>query len=353
MLWQFRRELIAELLKEGEVVISMPFVGHEDDFKAMGCRCMDIKLDRRKIDPAAEIGLYKLYKEMIRREAPDLVITYSIKPNIYAGYACRKLHVPYCTNVQGLGTAFQKKSIAGVVTKMYRIALKEAKTVFFENTEIAREFMRRRIVSEDKIINLHGAGVNLEHFTEQPYPSEDDGVHFLFLGRIMKEKGVDEAIEAAKKIKAKYGDKVKFDLVGFFEDDYKETVEQLVADGLIEFHGFQEEPRPWYARAHCIVLPSYHEGMSNVLLEGAATGRALITSDIPGCREAVLEGKTGYLCKKEDVESLVQCNEKFLSLSPEERACMGSSGREWMKKHFDRAEIVKKAKEALLAAIPG
>lgn len=342
MLWQFRRELIAELQTKGEVVISMPFVGHEEDFKAMGCKCIETDVDRRGINPKTDLKLYYTYTKLLKTERPDVVITYSIKPNIYAGFACRMQGIPYCVNVQGLGTAFQKEPIATIVTLMYKVALKKAKTVFFENKVNATEFVNRRIIPASKETILNGAGVNLEVYEEKQYPTEEEGVHFLFLGRIMKEKGVDELFTAAKNLKKKYGDQVVFDLVGFFEDEYKETVEQLVQDGVVVFHGFQSNPKPFYEMSHCVVLPSYHEGMSNVLLEAAATGRALVTSDIPGCREAVDEGVNGYLCEKMNTKSLEECMEKFLSLTSEQREKMGTCGRRKMENEFDKRDVVRK-----------
>ncbi|MDD6072415.1 MAG: glycosyltransferase family 4 protein [Clostridiales bacterium] len=347
MLWQFRRELITELQKHGEVVISMPFVGHEDDFKAMGCRCINTELDRRSINPVTDLKLYSFYKKLLKKELPDMVITYSIKPNIYAGYACRRMGIPYCVNVQGLGTAFQKEPIATIVTLMYRTAIKKAKTVFFENEANAAEFVNRKITPRSQQTILHGAGVNTEYYSQEPYPSEDDGIHFLFLGRIMKEKGVDELFEAAKRIKAKYGDRVVFDLVGFFEDEYKDVVEQLEKDGVVVFHGFQPDPKPYYAMSHCVVLPSYHEGMSNVLLEAASIGRPLITTDIPGCREAVDEGVNGFLCKKMDTEGLVECMEKFLQLDENQRKEMGNAGSRKMLEEFDKKKVVQETIQAI------
>lgn len=347
MLWQFRRELIAALQTHGEVVLSMPFVGHEEDFAAMGCRCIETEVDRRGINPAADLKLYRTYSRLLKKEMPDMVVTYSIKPNVYAGFACRQMGIPYCVNVQGLGTAFQKEPIASVVTLMYRTALKKAKTVFFENQVNAAEFVKRKIVPESQETILNGAGVNLELYKQQPYPGEENGIHFLFLGRIMKEKGVDELFAAAKKLKKKYQDKIIFDLVGFFEDEYKETVEKLAEEGIVNFHGFQPDPKPFYAVSHCVVLPSYHEGMSNVLLEAAATGRALITSNIPGCREAVEDGKNGYLCAKMDAESLEACMEKFVLLSFEKRKHMGIAGRQKMEEEFDKRGVVRRTVEAV------
>lgn len=348
MLWQFRRELIAQLQTKGEVVLSMPFVGHEEDFQKMGCKCIETKVDRRGINPKTDLKLYNTYRKILKEEKPDMVITYSIKPNVYAGFACRQMKIPYCVNVQGLGTAFQKQPIASVVTLMYRTALKKAKVVFFENTANAEEFTKRKITPAHQQKILNGAGVNLEIYSKQPYPSEENGIHFLFLGRIMKEKGVDELFAAAENLKKKYGEKIVFDLVGFFEDEYKEMVEKLVEDKVVVFHGFQSEPRPFYGMSHCVVLPSYHEGMSNVLLEAASTGRSLITSDIPGCREAVDEGVNGYLCEKMNVGSLEGCLERFLSLSTEVRQEMGIGGRKKVEAEFDKKMIVKETVEAIL-----
>lgn len=348
MLWQFRRELIASLQEKGEVVISTPFVGHEDDFAAMGCRMIPTELNRRSINPLTDFKLYRFYKKLLKTEKPDVVVTYSIKPNVYAGYACRKMGIPYCVNVQGLGTAFQKEPMATVATAMYKIALKKAKTVFFENAFNAEEFVKRGIVPASRQTLLPGAGVNLELYQQQPYPDETNGIHFLFLGRLMREKGIDELFEAARRMKEQYGAQVQFDIVGFFEDEYKAAIEKLTEDGVITFHGFQTDPKPYYAMSHCVVLPSYHEGMSNVLLEAAATGRALITTNIPGCREAVEEGVNGYLCKKQDADDLFASMERFVSLQTEQREAMGISGRRRMEQEFDKTAVVQKTIGAIL-----
>ena len=284
---------------------------------------------------------------MIRTEKPDFVLTYSIKPNIYAGFACRLLGVPYAVNVQGLGTAFQQKSLAGIVTMMYRTALKKARRVFFENEANAAVFQNRHILTREQMCILSGAGVNLETFPEQPFPSEENGIRFLYLGRIMHEKGISEVLAAASKIKKQYGEKVQFDLVGFFEDDYQNDVDTLVRQHVLCFHGFQQDPRPFYAQAHCVLLPSYHEGMSNVLLEAAATGRALITSDIPGCREAVTVGKNGFLIPPRSVDALYEAIIAYLDLTPEKRREMGRLSRQKMELEFDKRQVVRQTLTAL------
>lgn len=347
MLYRFRLELIQALMENHEVVLSMPFVGHEDDFQALGLRCINTDVDRRGINPKTDFRLFQTYRRLLKDEQPDLVITYSIKPNIYAGFLCRIKHIPYCVNVQGLGTAFQKKGLAALVTIMYRHAVKKAKTIFFENEGNAAVFRARHITPAWQQTVLHGAGVNLEYFPCRPYPQRDQ-VRFLYLGRIMQEKGIDELFYAIRKLREIYGTQVGLDLVGFFEDAYKNQVEALARDGITVFHGFQQDPRPFYAQADCVVLPSYHEGMSNVLLEGAATGRALITSDIPGCREAVEDGVNGYLCPVKDGEGLLAAMERFMACTPQERADMGRRSRERMEQYFSKEQVVEETVRAIL-----
>lgn len=347
MLYRFRLELIQALMKSHEVVLSMPFVGHEEDFQALGLRCIETDIDRRSINPATDLKLFHTYQRLLKEETPDLVITYSIKPNIYGGLACRIAGVPYCANVQGLGTAFQRKGLAQFVTVLYKLALGKARTVFFENRENAEEFCRRGILSAEKETVLPGAGINLERYSYVPYP-ENKAIHFLYLGRIMKEKGMDELFAAMRRLREKFGAGMVLDIVGFYDDEgYKAQVDQLVAEGIAVYHGFQSDPLPYYAAADCVVLPSYHEGMSNVLLEAAATGRPVITSDIPGCREAVEDGKTGLLCKARDSASLYEQMTRMAGTSLAERQAMGLAAHEKMVQEFDKHLVVEKTMASL------
>lgn len=345
MLYRFRLELIQELMKKHEVVLSMPFVGHEDDFQAMGLRCIKTDVDRRGINPVTDLKLFHTYRRLLKNEQPDLVITYSIKPNIYGGLACAIAGIPYCANVQGLGTAFQRKGLAQFVTVLYKLALGKAKTVFFENKADAEEFFRRGIISAEKATVLPGAGINLEQYPYTPYP-KNETVHFLYLGRIMKEKGMDELFYAVKRLHDE-GAAFTLDLVGFFEDAYKEQVEALEAADIAVFHGFQQDPRPFYAATDCVVMPSYHEGMSNVNLEAAATGRPVVTTDIPGCREAVEDGKTGFLCKAKDADSLYEQMSRMAVVFPVEREQMGRKARGKMEREFNKKMVVAQTIRAL------
>ena len=339
MLWQLRRELIARLLQENTVLISAPKGDHWEDFEGMGCRMEDTPIDRRGINPVTDLRLFFRYLSHLRQEKPSLVITYSIKPNIYAGFACRLRKIPCYANIQGLGTAFQSRNLTAFVSLLYEAALKRSRTVFFENEANAALFQEWKIIPSDRVCLLPGAGVNLSYHTLQPYP-QNDLVHFLYLGRLIKEKGVGELFSAVRRLYEE-GHRFILDVVGFCDDkEYEDQVAQLQADGIALFHGFQPDPRPWYAAADCVVLPSYHEGMSNVLLEGAAAGRPLITSNIPGCQEAVDPEVTGLLCQPRDEESLYWALKDFLALAPERRAGMGKAARHRMEEHFDRNAVV-------------
>lgn len=346
MLYRFRAELIRSLLPENEIVISAPFVGHENDFMAMGIKCIQTAVDRRGINPKTDFKLFTFYRRILKQEQPDMVITYSIKPNIYAGLACSIMKIPFCANVQGLGTAFQKRGLAQLVTVLYKAAFKKVKTVFFENEGNANVFLKHRIISHQKITVLPGAGIDLDDYASVPYP-DNNAVHFLYLGRIMREKGMDELFAAFRRLHNELGDKVVLDLVGFFDDDYEAQVKQLVDEGLAVFHGFQEEPKPYYAKADCIVLPSYHEGMSNVLLEAAAIGRPVITSNIHGCKEAVDPEISGYLCDAGDANGLYQQMLRMAELGKEERRTMGAAARKKMEQQFEKHMVVQKTIEAI------
>lgn len=346
MLYRFRKELISQLSESYEVVISTPFVGHEDDFLSMGLKCIKTDVDRRGINPFRDSKLFRQYRRLLRTERPDLVITYSIKPNIYGGIACRMAGVTYCANVQGLGTAFSKKWLSAIVTVLYKIAFKKVSRVFFENQPNADLFRAKGICPAQKQTVLRGAGINLQEYALAPYP-QNEKLHFLYLGRIMREKGMDELFFAVESLRKKHGDCFVLDLVGFFEDEYADRVNALCRDGIAFFHGFQQDPRPFYAAADCVVLPSYHEGMSNVLLEAAAIARPVITSDIPGCREAVDSPDSGFLCEAGSGESLLAQMEKMLLLSPAQRAQMGLCGREKMEREFEKYSIVSRTVNAL------
>lgn len=340
MFWQFRRELVMAMLEQGHrVTIALPFGERMEELRGMGCDLINTDLERRGTNPFREVDLIRQYRRILKQEKPDVVVTYSVKPNVYAGILCGQLGIPCCINVQGIGTAFQRKGLATLVTALYRAAAKNARVVFFENEDNAKLFREKGIIPQEKQKVLSGAGVNLAHYTRTPYPS-NDRVRFLYLGRLMQEKGVEELFAAARRLH-RDGESFFLDLVGFFEEGYKEQVDQLTSLGICRFHGFQLDPRPWYGGADCVVLASYHEGMSNVLLEAAAIGRPLISSDIPGCREAVEDGVSGFLCRPKDEASLYEAMKRVLAMTREEREAMGLAGHEKMRAEFDKQRVVE------------
>lgn len=338
-LYQFRKELIQELLKDNEVIISLPYGELVEPLKEMGCKFIDTPVDRRGINPVTDLKLFHKYRKLLKQEEPNLVITYTIKPNVYGGFAARIAGIPYAVNITGLGTAFQSHGmLRKVVTQMYKLGCKKAKVVFFENAENRQIFLDEHIVREQQTCLLNGAGVNLEHYQVAEYPAGDE-TKFLFIGRVMQEKGVDELFAAMRKLVAE-GYSCSLDVVGMYEEDYKETIAQGEAEGWLRYHGYQSDVRPFIANCHCFVLPSWHEGMANTNLECAASGRPVITSNIHGCLEAVEDGISGFLCERQNVDSLYKVMKGFCELTYEERRTTGREGRKRMEETFDKRKVV-------------
>ena len=346
-LYQFRRELIEELLKSHAVYISLPYGELVEPLKVMGCQFIDTPLERRGMNPFKDGKLFLTYRKLFRQVKPDLVIAYTIKPNVYGGFAARIAGIPYAVNITGLGTAFQSRGmLRKVVTQMYKLGCKKAKVVFFENAENRQIFLEEHIVREQQTCLLNGAGVNLEHYRLTEYPTGDE-TKFLFIGRVMKEKGVDELFAAMRKLVAE-GYSCSLDVVGMYEEDYKEAIAQGETEGWLHFHGYQKDVRPFIASCHCFVLPSWHEGMANTNLECAASGRPVITSNIHGCLEAVVDGESGMLCKPKNVQSLYETMKHFCELPWEEKKRMGQNGRIHMEDEFDKRKVVEKTVRNLL-----
>ena len=345
-LYQFRRELVGALLKEHEVFLSLPDGALVRPLEQMGCVFLDTPMERRGLNPVKDLGLMMRYWRMMRRVRPDLVITYTIKPNLYGGLVCRLLGIPAAANITGLGTAFQKEGLLKMlVTALYRPALKRAKVVFFENSANMEVLLGEKLVRKEQCCLLSGAGVNLEHYTCAPYPAEEP-VRFLFVGRVMQEKGIGELFDAMDRLNRE-GRNCSLDVLGGFEEHYEDEIRRHEQAGWLRYHGYVTDVRPWIEQAHCFVLPSYHEGMANTNLECAAMGRPLITSDIPGCREAVIDGESGLLCQPQDADSLYRAMKQFLTLTCEERERMGRAGRVHMENVFDKKKVVNRTLEGL------
>ena len=341
----FRRELIKEIAKEGhEVVVSIPAC--EDEYKdvleSYGCtvKFIDSEFERRETKISGELKLIKAYRKIIAEEKPDKVITYTVKCNIYGALACKKYKVEHYANITGLGSTFYGGALMRtLISLLYRFSLNKSKRVFLENTANRDLLVSKKIIKGETAVVLSGAGVNLDEFPASPYPDKDAPTRFLFAARIMREKGVDEYIDALTRVKAVYPD-VQFDFIGWYEDDYEATVKDLEKRGLINHFGFQPDVLPFIRNAHCTVLPSWHEGMSNTLLESASMCRALIASDIHGCKEAIEDGVTGYVFEVKNADKLYDALIRFIELPYEEKVLMGQNGRKRMETIFDKKLVV-------------
>lgn len=346
-LYCFRRELIAELIKTNEVIASTPFDDKINELENMGCQLIQTEFERRGINPIKDLALLLTYDELIRAEKPDLVITYTIKPNIYGGMICRKRRIPYAVNITGLGTVFENQGyLRKLVVSMYRLALKKAGVVYFENSSNLQVLLSERILKIDQACLLNGAGVNLDYFSLQPYP-QNSKLKFLFVGRIMREKGIDELF-AAMKMLIEDGVNCSLDVLGGFDEDYSRTIKEYEEEGWLKYHGYQTDVRPFIRDCDCFVLPSWHEGMANTNLECAASGRPVITSNISGCKEAVIDGVSGLLCKPKDADSLYEAMKRMINISRSGRQAMGMAGRKHMEEIFDKRKVVEQTVEHLI-----
>lgn len=336
-LYDFRNELVESLLSENEVVASLPDEVRTKELEEEGCRVICTPINRRGMNPIEDIKLLATYLKLIKTEKPDLVMTYTIKPNVYGGLACRIRKVPYIATITGLGSTFQKKGLVRtLVTLLYRVGLKGASCIFFQNKENHDIFCEAGIKGKSAKI-VRGSGVNLQRHNFEEYP-EMNGTVFLYVGRMMREKGIEELLEAAKRI---HKPDVKFLLLGYCDEDLQEKLDKAESDGYICQLGFNPNVHEYIKNASALVLPTYHEGMSNVLMEASATGRPVIATNISGCKEIFEEGITGFGCEPQDSDDLVRALNKFLSLSLSERREMGKKAREKMEHEFDRQIIVR------------
>lgn len=338
-LYRFRKELIIKMIEEGnEVYASTPFDENVEDLKKIGVQLINTPINRRGMNPIKDFGLVITYFKMLKKINPDLIVTYTIKPNLYGGTVARILRKNYAINITGLGTAFQNEGfLKKMVVTWYRFVCKKVKVIFFENVGNKNIFVNNRIINEDKCVCLNGAGVNLEDFPFKEYPQINDKVHFLFIGRVMKEKGIEELFYAINKLVDK-NYKVVLDILGGYEDNYKELTNYYVNKGIVNYYGYQDDVRPFIEQAHCFVLPSYHEGMANTLLENAAMGRPLITSNIHGCLEAI--HNNGLLCNVKDQEDLYCKMKEFIEMSYDEKVEMGINSRKHVEDVFDKNKVV-------------
>lgn len=342
-LYAFRRELIERLVGLGHrVVLSMPADDQNIFFQNMGCEIIETPMSRRGLNPAEDLKLLARYRRIMREVKPDVIFSYTAKPNIYGSMASTALGLRQVCNITGRGSALARENaLAVTVRALYRASVRDSYKVFFQNDDDRDYFLRHKLIRDNWAL-LPGSGVNLEQHALTPMP--DDGeIRFLYVGRIMAVKGIDQFLDCAVAVRRRRPE-TRFYLAGFVEqEELKRKLDEYEAGGYIEYLGFQKYIDPWIRRCHCTILPSLGgEGVPNAVLESAATGRPCIVSNVPGSRDAVTDGVTGYLFQPGSSVELIDRVERFLALSREEREQMGLAGHEKVAREFDRELVIRR-----------
>lgn len=334
-LYDFRNELVLKLLERYKVVASLPDTVKTQLLEQEGVVVEMTKINRRGMNPLQDLQLLHAYKKLVRKYKPSLVLTYTIKPNVYGGYVCRKAGIPYIPTITGLGSTFQKSGpLLMLVERMYYEGLKKASCVFFQNEENRLIFRRAGLIhGKDRLVP--GSGVNLKVWQPLPYP-EGEGTNFLYVGRVMKEKGIEEFLRAAEVL---HSEQVTFAICGYCDEDYQEELDARSLRGEIVQLGFHPDMHDYYKACSAVVMPTWHEGMSNVLMEASACARPVIASNISGCREIFEDGVTGYGFAPHSANELIRTLRHFLTINRSQRAAMGEAARQKMVEEFDREKV--------------
>ena len=344
-LYSFRKEVMKAICDAGyKVFISVPKEQSKEDyynhFREIGCEIILTTFNRRGMNPLADFRLMLVYRKLMKQLKPLAVLTYTIKPNVYGGIAARLGRISLLANVTGLGDAVENGGwLQKLTIFLYRLGLAKAHCIFFQN-ESNRAFCINAGIAKNDSVLLPGSGVNLYHHAFQNYPLEDGKVRFLYIGRLLKDKGTEELFEAAQVVRAKYPYAEFLVIADAVDENYKAQLDVLVKNGIVQFLGKKMDVRPYLGAIECTIMPSYHEGMSNVNLESAANGRPVITTNVPGCKETVDDGRTGYLVEVKNAQSLIDAIERFIALPYSQKVIMGQEARKKMEREFDRQLVV-------------
>ena len=342
----FRQGLVRGLQSAGyePVVIAPTDSAADARMRDLGVERIPIAIDRAGLNPVADLKLLLKYRSLLQRLRPVAYLSYTIKPNIYGSFAAGLLGIPALPNVSGLGTAFiQGGGLQALVTRLYRIAFRRAPIVFFQNQEDRALFVDRGIVRSTQARVLPGSGVDLDSFRPAPLPPGP--FVFLFIGRLLRDKGIMEFVDAARSLRADFPD-ARFQLLGGVDEGNRTGIRQKqldswIAEGVVEHLGTTNDVRPFIARSTAVVLPSYREGLPRSLLEAAAMARPLIASDVPGCRDVVEDGANGYLCPVRDAAALANAMRRLLQLPRQQQLAMGEAGRKRVQERFSEVLVVQ------------
>ena len=357
-IWNFRRPVVASLLGAGhEVTLLAPADEWVGPLETMGCRFVALEMDQKGIDPLRDLALIRRLRTAFRQIRPDVILSYTIKNNIYGAFAAHSANIPFIPNVSGLGTAFLSGgALQMIAEQLYRRAFASHPIVLFQNDEDRDLFVSRRLVCSTQARLLPGSGIDLDQFAAAEYPGDQASPTFLMIARLLRDKGVQEFVEAAALVRQRYPD-ARFQLMGAVDAENRTAIGRPQVDEWIRTHGIEylgtcEDVRPHIARAHCVVLPSYREGAPRTLIEAAAMARPLIATDVPGCRSVVEHGVTGFLCEARSAESLAHACMHFLDLPRERRLALGQAGREKMQREFDQALVIRAYSDAIRQVVP-
>jgi glycosyltransferase involved in cell wall biosynthesis len=339
-----------------EVVAAAPEDAHVDRVRTLGCRFVPLPMDSGGTHPWHDLQLYSRYRALMSAERPQAFLGFTIKPNIYGSLAAHAYDVPVINNIAGLGTAFIRRTwLTHLARQLYRQALRRSHCVLFQNEDDRRYFVDSGLVATAQTDRVPGSGIDLVAFTPQPLPVRraGDPIRFLFVGRVLRDKGIVEYVEAARRLRAD-GIAAKFDILGPLEAPNRTAlsrheVDSWVGEGLVQYLGVADDVRPYIGAAHCVVLPSYREGVPRTLLEAASMARPLIATNAVGCRDAVEDGVNGYLVRIGDPADLAaKCAR--LALAPADVLHrMGVEGRKKVERDFDEKLVLAKYLECTRA----
>ena len=347
-IYNFRKGLITSLMDKGNEVIT---IAPKDQFTYklmdMGCKHIPVKMDSRGASPLKDfllvLELYLIYKKV----RPDVILHYTIKPNIYGTIAASLLGIPVINNVCGLGTMFLKDNLVSrVAITLYRIAFRFPKKIFFQNEDDKKLFVKKRIVSKKICGILPGSGINTNEFVPSKKKHSGQQFTFLLISRLIYDKGILEYIEAIETLK-KDGVPAKFQILGQIDEEHKrgipaEKIQAWIEQNQIEYLGPTDDVRSYIEKADCIVLPSYREGTPKTLLEAASMAKPIVATNVPGCNNVVRDGKNGYLCKLKDASDLAFKMKLMYSRDDQSRIEMGRYSRKYVKEKFDEQIVINK-----------
>ncbi|CAN5911264.1 glycosyltransferase family 4 protein [soil metagenome] len=352
-IYHFRMSLVKALLREGhEVVAIAPEDAYSVRLVEVGCTFVPLPMENKGTNPLQDLLLTKRFYDTYRRVRPDVILQYTIKPNIYGTLAARMAGIPTINNVSGLGTVFIVQNLVSkVALRLYRLAFRYPSKVFFQNQDDQSLFVQHRLVNRQITDVLPGSGIDTVRFAPAPAFVRNQPFVFLMIGRVLHEKGVVEYVEASRLLQAEFPE-VRFQLLGALDEAgnigvKREVLERWVADGLLHYLGTTDDVAAVIAKADCVVLPSYREGTPKTLLEAAAMGKPLIATNVPGCKETVVDGRNGYLCEVKSALDLADKMRQMLHLDDASLHRMGRNSRTLAVEKFDERFVIKKYLEAI------